>query len=156
MGHRNKTRTTPPKKETIPRILSFLEKNRSVLDGPVKKKDQFWVSNKKIKVDNPISFEDLPIVNVKPMRNKTSPSANKAESKKNNIPKTKNTIPYSISSSKIDTKDKIFSHKSNHASAQTLSEQLTRAKSPVPIFALSLIMWEELSSNFNVFFVKGG
>lgn len=58
-------------------------------------------------------------------------------------------------SSKIDTKDKIFSHKSNHASAQTLSEQLTRAKSPVPIFALSLIMWEELSSNFNDFCKRG-
>jgi hypothetical protein len=35
MGHRSITRRTPPKKEIIPRILSFLEKKLSVLLGPV-------------------------------------------------------------------------------------------------------------------------
>lgn len=67
MGHRIMTREIPPKKAIMPRILSFLEKKRIVLENP--------------------------IVIVNPMRKSKSPKASNAESKKKMTPKTRKTTP---------------------------------------------------------------
>jgi hypothetical protein len=65
--HRHMTRNIPPKKAAIPRALSFLVKNRTVLETP--------------------------IVIVNPERKRISPNASKAESKRNITPRARNKQP---------------------------------------------------------------
>ena len=64
------TNTNPPKKAIIPRNRSFREKKRNV--------------------------RDIPMVNVNPVRNNTSPSANSVESNKNNVPRKRKVNPRNI------------------------------------------------------------
>jgi hypothetical protein len=41
-------------------------------------------------------FRDVPMVNTKPVKKRTSPNANNVESKKKRIPRTRNPIPYLV------------------------------------------------------------
>lgn len=110
------TRAMPPKKATMPRIRSFREKKRTVLENPM--------------------------VNVNPIRKSKSPKANKAESKKKMTPKNRKTTPFMIIipyKYERQTCESVFSqHPACKYLYVCLLKLLTNNSKPVPIFVLSL------------------
>lgn len=137
MGHRSMTKITPPKKETIPRIRSFLEKKRSVLDGPIMGKDRDKVQwddsceTEKSKNSEPYytDIENLPIVSVKPIKKRISPRANKAESNIKTIPKKRKRIPWN-SSVREKSRDLVRRHCHESTSFVRITTQTYQGQEP--------------------------